>query len=151
MAKGINKFLGIGNLGKDPDVRQSNNGNTITGFSIAISDSYKDKQTGQMVDRTEWVNCVCFNRLAEIAADYLHKGSKIYIEGQMRTRKWQDQTGNDRYTTEIVVNELQMLDGKSDSSNQQFGNDQAFVTTPGQKPGQLPPFNHNQFDEEIPF
>ncbi len=113
MARGINKVILIGNLGADPDTRYSAGGSAITNLSVATDESYKDKQTGQMVPRTEWHRVVLFNRLAEIAKEYLRKGSKVYLEGRLQTRKWQDQNGQDRYTTEIIANELQMLDSRS--------------------------------------
>ena len=112
MARGINKVILIGNLGADPDARMTPQGTAVTNLSIATDESYKDKNTGQMVPKTEWHRVVVFNRLAEIAKDYLRKGSKVYIEGRLQTRKWQDQSGQDRYSTEIVGNELQMLDSK---------------------------------------
>ena len=118
MARGINKVILIGNLGQDPDVRLSAQGSAITNLNLATDESYKDKQTGQMVPKTEWHRIVLFNRLAEIARDYLRKGSKVYIEGRLQTRKWQDQQGQDRYTTEIVANELQMLDSKGAGMDQ---------------------------------
>lgn len=118
MARGINKVILIGNLGQDPDARFSAQGSTITNLNLATDESYKDKQTGQMVPKTEWHRVVLFNRLAEIAKDYLRKGSKVYIEGRLQTRKWQDQQGQDRYTTEIVANELQMLDSKGAGMDQ---------------------------------
>ncbi|MCG8610589.1 MAG: single-stranded DNA-binding protein [Pseudomonadales bacterium] len=113
MARGINKVILIGNLGNDPDTRYTPQGSAITNLSIATDESYKDRQTGQMVPKTEWHRIVLFNRLAEIAKEYLRKGSKVYIEGRLQTRKWQDQNGQDRYTTEIVGNELQMLDSRA--------------------------------------
>lgn len=119
MARGINKVILIGNLGADPDARMSQQGSAITNLNIATDESYKDKTTGQMVPKTEWHRVVMFNRLAEIAKDYLRKGSKVYIEGKLQTRKWQDQSGQDRYTTEIVANELQMLDSKPGGYDQQ--------------------------------
>ena len=112
MARGINKVILIGNLGADPDARMTAQGSAVTNLNIATDESYKDKNSGQMVPKTEWHRVVMFNRLAEIAKDYLRKGSKVYIEGKLQTRKWQDQSGQDRYTTEIVANELQMLDSK---------------------------------------
>ena len=115
MARGINKVILIGNLGADPDTRFSAQGSAITNLNLATDESYKDKNTGQMVPKTEWHRIVLFNRLAEISRDYLKKGSKVYIEGRLQTRKWQDQGGQDRYTTEIVGNELQMLDSKPGS------------------------------------
>ena len=111
MARGVNKVTLIGNLGNDPDCKYLASGNAVTNITLATSETWKDKQTGQAQERTEWHRVVFFNRLAEIAAEYLHKGSKVYIEGSLRTRKWQDQQGQDRYTTEIVAAEMQMLDG----------------------------------------
>lgn len=116
MSKGINKVILIGNLGNDPDARATTQGTTVTNLSVATDESYKDKQTGQMVPKTEWHRVVMFNRLAEIARDYLKKGSKVYIEGKLQTRKWQDQSGQDRYSTEIIANELQMLDSRGDNN-----------------------------------
>jgi single-strand DNA-binding protein len=112
MARGINKVILIGNLGADPEVRYMPSGNAVTNVNLATSESWKDKQSGQMQERTEWHRVVFFNRLAEIAGEYLRKGSKVYIEGSLRTRKWQGQDGQDRYTTEIVASEMQMLDGR---------------------------------------
>lgn len=112
MARGINKVILIGNLGNDPEINMTQAGAAIANISIATDESYKDKNTGQMVPKTEWHKVVAFQRLAEIIKDYLKKGSKVYIEGRLQTRKWTDQNGQDRYSTEIVANELQMLDGK---------------------------------------
>jgi single-strand DNA-binding protein len=112
MARGINKVILIGNLGNDPETRYMPSGGAVTNVSIATSESWKDKQTGQPQERTEWHRVVFFNRLAEIAGEYLRKGSKVYVEGSLRTRKWQDKSGQDKYTTEIVGNEMQMLDGR---------------------------------------
>tara|TARA_R110001599_G_scaffold72156_2_gene200569 strand:- start:1041 stop:1631 length:591 start_codon:yes stop_codon:yes gene_type:complete len=122
MARGINKVILIGNLGADPDTRMTQQGSALTNLNIATDESYKDKNTGQMVPKTEWHRVVMFNRLAEIAKDYLKKGSKVYIEGRLQTRKWQDQSGQDRYTTEIVANDLQMLDSKPGSYDQSQNN-----------------------------
>jgi single-strand DNA-binding protein len=118
MARGINKVILIGNLGADPDARMTAQGSAVTNLNIATDESYKDKNSGQMVPKTEWHRVVMFNRLAEIAKDYLRKGSKVYIEGKLQTRKWQDQNGQDRYTTEIVANEMQMLDSKQGGFDQ---------------------------------
>lgn len=112
MARGVNKVILVGNLGGDPEVRYMPSGGAVTNVTIATSESWKDKQTGQQNERTEWHRVVFFNRLAEIAGEYLRKGSKIYVEGSLRTRKWQDQSGQDRYTTEIVGAEMQMLDSR---------------------------------------
>ncbi len=115
MARGVNKVILVGNCGQDPETRYSAGGAAITNLSIATSDSWKDKQTGQMQDRTEWHRVVFFNRLAEVAGEYLRKGSKVYVEGRLQTRKWQGQDGQDRYTTEIVASEMQMLDSRGDN------------------------------------
>jgi single-strand DNA-binding protein len=112
MARGVNKVILIGNLGKDPEVRYMPSGGAVTNVTIATSESWKDKQSGEQQERTEWHNVVFFNRLAEIAGEYLKKGSKVYVEGSLRTRKWQDKEGKDRYTTEIVAGEMQMLDSR---------------------------------------
>lgn len=116
MARGINKVILIGNLGADPEVRYTAGNNAVCNISVATSESWRDKQTGEMQERTEWHRVVLFNRLGEIAGEYLKKGSKVYIEGRLQTRKWQGQDGQDRYTTEIVANEMQMLDGRSGSA-----------------------------------
>lgn len=111
MAKGgINKVILVGNLGNDPETRYLPSGGAVTSVSIATSESWKDKQTGQQQERTEWHKVVFFNRLAEIAGEYLRKGKKVYVEGSLRTRKWQDQNGQDRWTTEIVANDMLLLD-----------------------------------------
>lgn len=112
MARGINKVILIGNLGKDPEVRYMPSGGAVTNVTLATSDGWKDKQTGEAKEKTEWHNVVFFNKLAEIAGQYLKKGAKVYVEGSLRTRKWQDKEGQDRYTTEIVANEMQMLDSR---------------------------------------
>ncbi len=111
-SRGVNKVILIGNLGQDPESRAMPSGKAVTNLRIATSESWRDKQTGEMKEQTEWHSVVIFDRLAEIAKDYLRKGSKVYIEGRLRTRKWQDKNGQDRYTTEITANELQMLDTK---------------------------------------
>ena len=123
MARGVNKVILIGNLGADPEVRYTPNGNAIANATLATSTTWRDKQSGELQDRTEWHRIVFFNRLAEIVGEYLHKGSKIYIEGSLRTRKWQDKSGIDRYTTEIIANEMHMLDSKGEggSSNHHMG------------------------------
>lgn len=117
MARGVNKVILIGNLGNDPEVRYTPNGNAVASISLATSETWKDKQSGELQDRTEWHKVVFFNRLAEIVGEYLRKGSKIYAEGSLRTRKWQDKNGMDRYTTEIIANEMHMLDSKSSAGN----------------------------------
>lgn len=116
MSKGVNKVIIIGNLGQDPETRAFPDGGTVTNVSIATSESWKDKQTGQKQERTEWHRVVFRNKLAEIAAQYLKKGSKVYIEGSLRTRKWTNQQGQDQYTTEIAANQMQMLDSRNDNA-----------------------------------
>ncbi len=111
-SRGINKVIIIGNLGNDPDVRYMPSGDAVTNISVATSETWKDKTTGEPQERTEWHRVVLFNRLGEIAGEYLKKGSKVYIEGKIRTRKWQDQSGQDRYSTEIVADQMQMLDSR---------------------------------------
>ena len=112
MARGINKVILIGNLGQDPETRAMPSGKAVANVRVATSESWRDKTTGEQKEQTEWHTVVFFDRLAEIAAEYLRKGSQVYIEGRLRTRKWQDKSGNDRYTTEIVANEMQMLGGR---------------------------------------
>lgn len=136
MSNGINKVILIGNLGGDPETRAMPNGTAVANLSIATSETWKDKQTGEKKERTEWHKVAMFGRTAEIAGEYLRKGSKIYIEGRLRTRKWQDKQGNDRWTTEIVADSLQMLgDGKQKT---QASQPQAQPDAP-------------QFDDDIPF
>ena len=113
MARGVNKVILVGNLGNDPDVKYTADGRAIANISIATTESWKDKNTGEQNDKTEWHRVVFFNRLAEIVSEYLKKGSQVYVEGKLQTRKWQDQSGQDGYTTEIVANEMQMLGGRS--------------------------------------
>jgi len=117
MARGVNKVILIGNLGSDPEVRYTPNGNAVANTSVATSESWRNKQSGDLEERTEWHRVVFFNKLAEIVGEYLHKGSKIYIEGSLRTRKWQDKSGIDKYTTEIIATEMHMLDSKTTSYN----------------------------------
>lgn len=135
MARGLNKVMIIGNVGNDPDVRFMPNGNPVANFSIATSESWKDKQSGEKQERTEWHRIVMFNRLAEIAGEYLRKGSKVYVEGSLRTRKWQDQSGADKYTTEIVATEMQMLDsrGAGMSQGQPMNQSQGYQSMAGQQ------------------
>jgi len=117
MSRGINRVTLIGNLGQDPEVRVMPNGNYVTNISIATTEAWKDKQTGQPVEKVEWHRVIFFNRLAEIAGEYLTKGAQVYIEGKLQTRKWTDKDGVDRYTTEIISNEMQMLGGGGGSNN----------------------------------
>lgn len=143
--RGVNKVILIGNLGQEPESRALPSGNAVTNISIATSESWKDKVTGQQQERTEWHRVVFFNRLAEIATQYLKKGSKVYIEGSLRTRKWQDQSGADRYTTEIVASDMQMLDShgnqNGDSLQSQANN---------RHPDNAAPVDQG-FDDDIPF
>jgi single-strand DNA-binding protein len=157
MARGVNKVILVGNLGKDPETRYMPSGSAVTNLTLATSESWKDKQSGEAQERTEWHKIAMFGRLAEIAAEYLRKGSQIYIEGKLRTRKWQDKEGKDRYTTEIVADEMQMLGGKgggagagagasmgaaAGSSGGGGGGGRAAVNDSG------PP---GDFDDDIPF
>lgn len=167
MARGVNKVILVGNLGGDPDVRYMPNGNAVTSVTLATTDTWKDKQTGQQQERTEWHRVVFFGRLAEVVGEYLRKGSQIYVEGALRTRKWQDQSGNDRYTTEVVVDmtgQMQMLGGSGNANQgqrQQPAQPQQQQPRrqpdPAQAPGaqaqprpQSSP-NFDDFDDDIPF
>ncbi len=146
MARGVNKVILVGNLGADPDTRYMPSGAAVTNIRIATSESWKDKQTGEQQERTEWHNIAFFGRLAEIAAEYLRKGSQVYVEGRLRTRKWQDQQGNDRYTTEVIANEMQMLGGKGG------GGMSAPATSSRAAGGQSSaPAPADDFDDDIPF
>jgi single-strand DNA-binding protein len=148
MARGVNKVILIGNLGRDPEVRYMPSGSAVTNVTIATTDSWKDKQTGDKQERTEWHNVVFYNRLAEIAGEYLKKGSKVYVEGSLRTRKWQDKnTGTDRYTTEIIANEMQMLDSKG-SGSAPFNRD-ASSSSEESQPEMATTLD--DFDDDIPF
>ena len=162
MARGINKVILVGNVGIDPDVRYLPNGNAVTTLSIATSESWKDKTTGEKQDRTEWHRVVCFNRLGEIAGEYVRKGSKLYVEGSLRTRKWQDQQGQDKYTTEIIASDIQMLDSKGGGSSnyddmpqvQQSSASQAphqQANKQQQQPSQAAQDAFDQLDDDIPF
>ena len=147
MARGINKVILVGNLGADPETRYMPSGSAVTNLSVATSESWKDKQTGEQKERTEWHKVAMFNRLAEIAAEYLRKGSQVYIEGKLRTRKWQDRDGNDRWTTEIIADEMQMLGGRGGgggSAPMSSGQDSG----PPSAPPQAGP---DDFDDDIPF
>ena len=118
-SRGVNKVILVGNCGQDPETKFTASGSAVTNLSVATSESWKDKQTGQQQDRTEWHRIVFFNKLAEIVGEYARKGSKVYIEGALRTRKWQNQQGVDQYTTEIVASEMQLLDSRQDNPAQQ--------------------------------
>ena len=159
MARGINKVILIGNLGNDPEVRYTPNGSAVANITLATSSSWRDKQTGELQERTEWHRIAFFNRLAEIVGEYLHKGSKIYVEGSLRTRKWQDKnTGADRYTTEIIANEMQILDNRSGGGHHQSQTQSTASTTPSNKPVENSADSKNaknatddSLDDDIPF
>jgi single-strand DNA-binding protein len=147
MARGINKVILVGNLGADPDTRYMPSGSAVTNLSIATSESWKDKQTGEQKERTEWHKVAMFNRLAEIAAEYLRKGSQVYIEVKLRTRKWQDRDGNDRWTTEVIADEMQMLGGRGGG-----GGAAPMSSGPDSGPPSGPPdTGPDDFDDDIPF
>ncbi|MDN3521544.1 single-stranded DNA-binding protein [Halomonas ramblicola] len=135
MARGVNKVILIGNLGQDPEVRFMPSGSPVANLRLATTDTWTDRQSGQRQERTEWHNLVMFNKLAEIGQQYLKKGSRIYVEGRLQTRKWQGQDGQDRYTTEIVVNDMQMLDSRSGGDFQGGGAPQAGNMPPQQGGG----------------
>ncbi|MCO7216840.1 single-stranded DNA-binding protein, partial [Halomonas sp. OfavH-34-E] len=121
MARGVNKVILIGNIGQDPEVRYTPSGNPVGNLRLATTDSWMDRQSGQRQERTEWHSVVLFNKLAEIAQQYVRKGSRVYIEGRLQTRKWKAQDGQDRYSTEIVANDMQMLDSRGDQQGQSAG------------------------------
>ena len=160
MARGVNKVILVGNLGKDPEIRYTPSGAAMANITLATSDSWKDKQTGEQQERTEWHRIVFFSRLAEIVGEYLKKGSQIYVEGRIQTRKWQDQSGQDRYTTEVVGNEMQMLGSKGGGSSMASGDvdfDQSAPSDtsseksmPGKSAGK-PAGAADDFDDDIPF
>ncbi|MFC0445933.1 single-stranded DNA-binding protein [Pseudidiomarina halophila] len=179
-SRGINKVILIGNLGADPEIRYTQNNTAIANLSIATSETWKDKQTGEPREQTEWHRCVAYRRLAEIAGEYLKKGSKVYVEGRLQTRKWQGQDGVERYTTEIVINEMQMLDGRpgsgqgggyqSQGQSQNQGQNQSGQSgqfqqggqqrqpapsqsqqRPAQQPEPEPFVPDQEFDDDIPF
>lgn len=157
MARGVNKVILIGNLGADVELRSMPSGMTSASFRVATSETWKDKQSGENKERTEWHNVTMFGRVAEIAGEYLKKGSKVYLEGSLRTRKWQDKQGNDRYTTEIVATEMQMLDSPSGGGQQSSGGSRpAQQNSGGRRPVQRPAEDDQtsdggEFDDDIPF
>jgi len=134
MARGVNKAIIVGTLGQDPDVKYTASGSPVVNISVATNETWKDKQTGEAQERTEWHRIVMFGKLAEIAAQYLKKGSQAYFEGKIQTRKWQDKSGQDRYTTEIVANEMQMLGGKQSSGSTVPFDPPAKQSTPASPP-----------------
>jgi single-strand DNA-binding protein len=153
MARGINKVILIGNLGRDPEIRYTASGLAVANLTLATSESWKDKQTGENVERTEWHRIVLYQRLAEIAGEYLKKGSKIFVEGRLQTRKWQDKTsGQDRYTTEIVGDNMQMLDSKGNHTSEAPAFEKpAPATAASVSPSGEAALSLDQFDDDIPF
>lgn len=166
MARGLNKVMIMGNLGADPEVRYLPSGSAVTNLRVATSDSWKDNKTGEKQERTEWHRIVLFNRLAEIAAQYLRKGSKVFIEGSIRTNKWQDQSGADRYTTEIIANNMQLMDSKGTGGSAPFDSQDQI----GEMPQDMAPMSNSasqrapskaletamtgsdeSFDDDVPF
>ena len=158
MARGLNKVMLIGNLGRDPETRYTQAGSAVARFSIATSDSWRDRNTQEMQERTEWHNVVCFARLAEIAGEYLRKGSKVYIEGAIRTSSW-EQDGATRYRTEVIARELQMLDSRGGNASDTYGSpppqgaegstEERSSSVP--KNSEAPPADLDDFDDDIPF
>lgn len=157
MARGVNKVILIGNLGSDPEVRYTPSGSAVANVNLATSETWRDKQTGELQDRTEWHRIVFFNRLAEIVGEYLRKGSKIYVEGSLRTRKWTDKNGVERHTTEIIANEMHILDSRSGGAHQPATEStsqapQSSDTHPTESHTHNPPATMTeQFDDDIPF
>jgi single-strand DNA-binding protein len=157
MARGINKVILVGNLGQDPETRTTPGGTTVTNIRIATTEAWRDKQSGEQKEQTEWHTVVLWNKLGEIAAEYLRKGSQVYIEGRLRTRKWQDKTGNDRYTTEIQADEMQMLGGRGGGGGggaaQETRDTRAGGGAPRSNPAPAPAGggSGSDFDDDIPF
>ncbi|HPE78543.1 MAG: single-stranded DNA-binding protein [Chromatiaceae bacterium] len=152
MSRGsVNKVILIGNLGQDPEVRYMPNGGAVCNITVATSETWKDKSSGENQEKTEWHRVVMFRKLAEIAGEYLKKGAKVYLEGKLQTRKWQDQQGQDRYTTEIIADEMQMLDSRGGSAD--FAPSQSRSSAPQQTRREQPqaaPMD-NGFEDDIPF
>jgi len=153
MARGVNKVILIGNLGKDPEVRYAPSGQAIANINIATSESWKDKTTGEKQEKTEWHRVVFFSRLAEIVGEYLKKGSQVYVEGRLQTRKWQDKEGNDRYTTEIVANEMQMLGSRQGGGApaEDYNQDKSYASKPAATTTANSGGGGGDFDDDIPF
>lgn len=154
MANDLNRCEFIGRLGKDPEIRYSSDGKPIANFSVACGSSWKDKNSGEKQESTEWIRLVAFGKLAEIIGSYLHKGSQIYIAGRMQTRKYQDKEGKDRYTTEIVADQMQMLGGRGNGGSDGDDYDSRTQSAPHggqQKPANRPPVDNGDFDDDIPF
>ena len=150
MARGINNATLIGNLGADPEIRYTTNGSAGANVRLATAESWRDKETGEQQERTEWHRVVFFGRLAEIVEQYLRKGSQVYVEGRIQTRKWQDSDGNDRYTTEIVANEMQMLGGRGAGGGAPAKSDDAPASASSPAPGQSEQPT-DDFDDDNPF
>jgi single-strand DNA-binding protein len=152
MQKGVNKVILVGNLGQDPEVRYMPNGNAVANISVATSETWKDKNTGDNQEKTEWHRVVMFRRLGEIAGEYLKKGSKVYIEGKLQTRKWQDQNGQDRYTTEIIADQMQMLDTRAGGSASMESNPLEQSSQSSGAAATAPAMGASTFeDDDIPF
>jgi single-strand DNA-binding protein len=159
MARGVNKVILVGNLGRDPEVRYSPGGQAVANVTLATTESWKDKTSGEKQEKTEWHRVVFFGRLAEIAGEYLKKGAQIYVEGRLQTRKWQDKEGHERSTTEIVASEMQMLGSRGGAgmpSNDSFNQDMpaaenAVGTTSAKKPASSAAVTNGEFDDDIPF
>ncbi len=171
MARGVNKVILVGNLGNDPEVRYSPSGSSVVTISLATTDSWQDKQSGERQEKTEWHRVVFFNRLAEVAAEYLRKGAQIYVEGKLQTRKWQDQNGQDRYSTEVVASEMQMLGSRMDHGSAHYNQAAPYSANPPaqhpttppiaeptaytQNTGRTPPPHSSppsrNFDDDVPF
>jgi single-strand DNA-binding protein len=153
--RGVNKVILLGNLGKDPDIKYMPNGNAVANITLATSETWKDKNTGEQQEKTEWHRVVFFGKLAEIVGQYLKKGSKIYVEGKLQTRKWQGQDGQDRYTTEVVVDmggSMQMLDSRGEGGGGGYAKAQpAGQSAPQQKAQPAPAMVDDGFDDDIPF
>lgn len=155
MARGVNKVILIGNLGNDPEVRYTPSGSAVANVNLATSETWRDKQSGELQDRTEWHRVVFFNRLAEIVGEYLRKGSKIYVEGTLRTRKWTDKNNVERYTTEIIANEMHILDSRSATASSSQTNPPPATNTEDfdSAANNIPSHHasHENFDDDIPF
>jgi single-strand DNA-binding protein len=153
MARGVNKVMLIGHLGRDPEVRYSANGQAIANITLATSEAWKDKNTGEKQERTEWHRIVFFGRLAEIAGEYLKKGMQIYVGGRLQTRKWQDKEGMDRYTTEIVASDMQMLGSRAGAGvpDDSFDNETQVTPASGSRGSAKPAEATDDFDDDIPF
>lgn len=150
MARGVNKVILVGNLGNDPEVKYMPSGGAVTNVSIATTDSWKDKGSGEKQERTEWHRVVFFNRLAEIAGEYLRKGSQVYVEGRLQTREW-EKDGVKRYSTEIVASEMQMLGGRSGGGSASFDESPPQRQSSQRAPAPAPAPAADEFDDDIPF